>query len=218
MKRFLLLGAVAALVLAAALPSASEAAVSVGVSVHVGDPYRGLSLHFRSEPDLVRIPNTRVDYVPNYDHDLYRYGRDWYFVEDGAWYRSSSYSGPFFRVDYSSVPQAVCQVPTRYRRTWNGPPDHARAYGYRRQQWGHDRGDQGWGGQQQNGRYGRNDRNDRSGGYDRNDRSDQYDGSDQYDRNDQSGAHDREGRYNPRGDRNDGRDGGDNRQDDRGGW
>lgn len=221
MKRFLLLGAVAALVMAAALPAASEAAVSVGVSIHVGDPYRGMSLQFRSEPDLVRVPDSQVYYVPNYDHDLYRYGRDWYFVEDGTWYRSSSYRGPFFRVDYGSVPQAVCQVPTRYRRSWNGPPDHARSYGYRRQQGGSDRS---WGGQQQNGRNGRNDGNDRNDRYDRNsrdDRNSRYDRNSRDDRNggdDRSGTNDRNGRYDRQGDRNDGRDGGNDRQNDRGGW
>lgn len=163
MKRILLTTALATLLVSAAIPARSEAAVSVGVSLHVGDPYQGLSLHFRSRPDMALIPASQVYYTRNYDHDLYRYGRSWYYVEDDCWYRSSSYNGPFVRIDVSSVPRQISNVPTRYRRAWGGPPAHAPAYGYRRNQdqTGYDRG---W---NQDGNRGggwqRNDQNDRNG-------------------------------------------------------
>ena len=187
MKRILLMAALAALLLPAAIPARSEAAVSVGVSLHVGNPYRGLSLHFRSQPDMALIPASQVYYTRNYDHDLYRYGRSWYYVEDDCWYRSSSYRGPFVRIDVSSVPRQIWNVPTDYRRGWGGPPAHAPAYGYRRNQGqtGYDRGwnNDGYRGQQQ-------------GGWDRNDRNDdrQNDRWSNNDRRGSNGSNDRETR------------------------
>jgi hypothetical protein len=130
MKRLLVLAAVASLWVAA-LPASSMAAASVSISI--GDPYRGTALHFRSEPDVVLVPETRVYYVRNYDRDVYRYGRYWYFVDDGRWYRARTYRGPFLYVHQTSVPRAIVSVPPRYRRHWGGPPPHAVARGYHKQ-------------------------------------------------------------------------------------
>lgn len=108
----------------------ARAATSVGVSIHVGDPYRGASLAFQSEPDVVLVPATQVYYVRDYNHDLYRYGSYWYFVENGYWYRAHAWRGPFVNVSFTSVPHAVRVVPVHYRRNWYGPPPHAVAHGY----------------------------------------------------------------------------------------
>lgn len=132
MKRLLITAAALATVGFAALPASSMAATSVGVSINIGDPYRGAALHFRSEPDVVLVPDTRVYYVRDYDYDVYRYGSYWYFIDDGRWYRARSYRGPFVYIHTASVPRAIVQVPTRYRRHWGGPPPHAVARGYRR--------------------------------------------------------------------------------------
>ncbi|HEX5032225.1 MAG TPA: hypothetical protein VFX78_12305 [Candidatus Eisenbacteria bacterium] len=197
MKRILLMTALAALLVPAMLPAKSEAAVSVGVSFHVGDPYRGLSLHFQSAPDLALIPASSVYYVRNYDRDLYRYGRSWYYVEDNCWYQSSSYNGPFVRIAVSSVPRPIYNVPTRYRRAWGGPPSHAPAYGYHRNQ-GQDRNDNGWN------RGGDRGSNPSQGGWQRNDdrRNDQRTDSNQRDRNNDRQRRDRryvqDGRYGSR--------------------
>jgi hypothetical protein len=113
-----------------AAPATTQAA-SVGVSIHIGDPYRGGSFRFRSEPDVVLIPSSRVYYVDDYDYyddsgysdfdgDLYRYGGWWYLVDDGYWYRARSYRGPFIAISFHSVPRYVYSVPTRYRRNWGG--------------------------------------------------------------------------------------------------
>ena len=193
MKRILLLATLVALLASAAIPARSEAAVSVGVSLHVGDPYRGLSLHLRSEPDMALIPATRVYRAQDFDRDLYRYGRDWYYVDDDYWYRASSYRGPFVRVDVSSVPREIWSVPAGYRTTWGGPPDHAPAYGYRRN---HDQGGYGYG------RYGQGGYRSDSrgqGGWQRGDRryrdgrDGQRGGYDRYGGYDRSGGYDRNG-------------------------
>ena len=115
--------------LAAAPPA--QAGTSVGVHIQVGDPYRGGSLVFHKEPDLVVVPESRVYYVRDYNYDVYRYGSYWYFIDDGYWYRARSYRGPFIHISASSVPRSVRYVPVKYRRHWkNGPPPHAVAHGY----------------------------------------------------------------------------------------
>ncbi|HEU4725562.1 MAG TPA: hypothetical protein VFU59_09745 [Candidatus Eisenbacteria bacterium] len=130
MKRSLYAFAAAA-VLAATLTTTAQAATSVDLRVSVGDRYDGATLAFRSEPRVVLVPDTKVYYVRDRDCDLYRYGRYWYFVEDGFWYRASSWRGPFVHIRVGSVPRSVVTVPVKYRRHWkNGPPSHAVAQGY----------------------------------------------------------------------------------------
>jgi len=129
MKRMLLMAvALVSVVTLAAGPV--KATTSVGVNIQVGDPYRGASISFRSEPRVLLVPATKVYYVDDYDCDLYRYGSFWYFVEEGRWYRARRYSGPFYYVRAGSVPRSVLHVPQRYRRNWNGPPAHAEARGH----------------------------------------------------------------------------------------
>jgi hypothetical protein len=95
---------------------------------------------------MVLVPETKVYYVRSDDFgsDVYRYGRYWYFVEEGRWYRASGYRGPFHYVRVTSVPRSVLHIPTRYRRNWNGPPPHAVARGYYKERSherrGHDNG------------------------------------------------------------------------------
>ena len=113
-----------------AVTAPAQAATSVGISIQVGDAYRRASIDFRSEPEVVVVPATKVYYVRNYDSDLYRYGKYWYFVEGGYWYRARSWRGPFVHVHMNSVPRSVRTVPVNYRRNWNGPPPHAVARGY----------------------------------------------------------------------------------------
>ena len=130
MKRSLYAIAAAA-VLAATITTTANAATSVDVRVSVGDPYHGATLSFRNEPEVVLVPDTKVYYVRDRDCDLYRYGSYWYFVEDGFWYRSATWRGPFRHVRSTTVPRSVGSVPVRYRRHWkNGPPSHAVAQGY----------------------------------------------------------------------------------------
>jgi len=131
MKRLLFTAALLAVGLST-LTASSKAGTSVGVSINIGDPYRGAALHFRSEPDVVLVPETRVYYVRNYDYDVYRYGSYWYFIDDGRWYRARSYRGPFIHIRSASVPRSIMVVPVRYKRHWGGPPPHAVARGYHR--------------------------------------------------------------------------------------
>jgi hypothetical protein len=132
MRRLLITAAAFATLGLAVLHVPSTASTRVGVSINIGDPYRGAALHFRSEPDVVLVPNTRVYYVRDYGYDVYRYGRYWYFIDNGRWYRARTHRGPFLYIHTSTVPRSIVQVPPRYRRRWGGPPPHAVARGYHR--------------------------------------------------------------------------------------
>lgn len=86
--------------------------------VRVGERYRG-SLMFDYEPRMSIIPGTSVYFNrEESDADLYRYGNSWYLVDDGIWYRATSWRGPFIRISSGSVPSAVFRVPAGYRKTW----------------------------------------------------------------------------------------------------
>ncbi|HYJ31925.1 MAG TPA: hypothetical protein VE326_01775 [Candidatus Binatia bacterium] len=129
MKRTLMIAAALASLAFVSAPSPSQAA-SVGISVRIGDPYRGAALHFRSEPDYVVVPGTQVYYMDDdYGRDFYRYGGWYYMVDEGYWYRARSYRGPFIRIDYRSVPRQFTYVPTRYRRHWGSSSTYFRYRG-----------------------------------------------------------------------------------------
>jgi hypothetical protein len=117
MKRSLYAFAAAAVV-AATLSMPAQAATDIRVSI--GNGYDGATLNFRSRPRVVMIPDTRVYYVQNYDYDLYRCDGSWYYVDDGYWYRASSWRGPFVQVRVSAVPRQLITVPMRYRHNWRG--------------------------------------------------------------------------------------------------
>jgi hypothetical protein len=127
MKR---IATMAAVLFLAALPFAAQSAkAAVSVSIQIGDPYRGASLSFRSEPRVVVVPGSRVHYVRDYDRDLYRFRNHWYFVENGFWYRSKSWRGPFRHVNFRAVPVEIRRLPIRYRRHWYAPyRDHDRRW------------------------------------------------------------------------------------------
>jgi hypothetical protein len=116
LKRFFILGAALGVIALAAAAPPAMAAVSVGFSIHSGDPFHGFSLQLSSAPDVAWIPGTRVGYVQNYDGDLYSYGNQWYLDQDDQWYCASSYDGPFFEISASSLPFDVGRFPTAYHR------------------------------------------------------------------------------------------------------
>jgi len=124
------LAALAASAILSMSSAPARAGVSMDVMISFGNENAGGTLVYRSEPEVVLVPATKVYYVRNYDCNLYRYGRYWYFIEKNRWYRARDYSGPFVRVQTRSVPRSVVTVPVNYRRNWHGPPPHAKAWGY----------------------------------------------------------------------------------------
>ena len=113
---------IAAALFLSALPFAVKPAnAAVSVHVQIGDPYRGASLSYHSEPRVVVVPGTRVYHGNNFDRDLYRFRNHWYFIEDGFWSRSTSWRGPFRHVHFRAVPRQIRMLPVSHRRHWFAP-------------------------------------------------------------------------------------------------
>lgn len=74
---------------------------------------------FEHKPKMNYIPNTDVYYERKASgFDRYRYANTWYIVENGDWYRSYSWQGPYVMIDPSDVPEEIMVVPASYRRFW----------------------------------------------------------------------------------------------------
>jgi len=130
MKRALLLAAALATLMGFAWPARqAQASVSVGVSIGSGR-HGGFSLSFASRPNVVLIPSSRVYYAPDLDEDLYCYDDEWYYCDDGTWYSADSYDGPFFAVEFTSVPYPIRSVPVSYRRHWGSYTGYSGYSGY----------------------------------------------------------------------------------------
>jgi hypothetical protein len=143
MRRLMIIAAVLTPLLVTAMPAPVQAQ-DVGLSLRIGDRYRGDRLYFRSRPRFVVVPGTRVYYVRDSDMDVYRYGRWYYAFDDGRWYRAASYRGPWIYVRARRVPRPIFYVPSDYRRNWRGDWSYWRDRDYdrdwdRRDRWDRDR-------------------------------------------------------------------------------
>ena len=78
----------------------ATAQVSIGVSIGINLPVF---------PELVVVPGYPVYYAPTVTANYFFYdGLYWVFnVEDGQWYSSSWYNGPWVFVEAAFVPQPV---------------------------------------------------------------------------------------------------------------
>jgi len=84
-------------------------------------------VYFEDPPQVVFVPESRVYVVDDdCDYDMFRYGRFWYVVQDGYWYRSRSYRGPFLVVDARYVPRPIYYVPAEHwrHRDWDDEGEH----------------------------------------------------------------------------------------------
>jgi len=118
--------AIALASLAACAPEAAVASRSyLGFSIGISNAPPPPRIMVVEEPQLERVPSTSV-YVIATDpgYDVFRYGESWYVLEDGYWYRASSYNGPYTVVDVRRVPRAILTVPARHwkHHPHGGPP------------------------------------------------------------------------------------------------
>jgi hypothetical protein len=112
------------------LPVESNAGVNVNVGISV--PLPPFRIH--TPPPMVVIPGTYIYAVPDIDVEILFYQGYWYRPNEGHWYRSKSYNGPWAYLDSPRVPRALFDVPRDYHRT---PPGHERIpYGHFRDNWG----------------------------------------------------------------------------------
>ena len=112
------------------LPVESIAGVSVNVGINVPLP----AFRFHAPPPMFVIPGTYVYAVPDIDVEVLFYQGYWYRPNEGRWYRSKSYNGPWGYLDSRSVPRALFDLPPNYYRI---PPGHERIpYGQFHDNWG----------------------------------------------------------------------------------
>ena len=87
----------------AAMPALAEVRVSIGINVPV-------------YPTLQRIPNYPVYYAPGVRANYFFYDGLYWVFDDGEWYASDWYNGPWHVVDRYEVPVYLLRVPVRYYR------------------------------------------------------------------------------------------------------
>lgn len=84
-------------------------------------------IYFRNNPHWVKVPGTSVmvvrqDERPNVD--LFYHGGNYYTHDNGYWYRSNGWNGPYTAIQASVVPGALRSVPRSqwisYPSNWNG--------------------------------------------------------------------------------------------------
>ena len=109
-----------ALGLTLAAPAYAETRTYFNFQIGIGDAPPPPRIYFRSRPEYVYIPNSSVYVVStSYDYDMFRYGGYFYVCDDGFWYRSRSYRGPFRVLDVRYVPRPVFYVPERnWKHHW----------------------------------------------------------------------------------------------------
>ncbi len=111
--------------LAAALVGTGPARAEVNIHVDIGNAPPPPRIVVRERPNLVYLPDCRVYVVdqPDWDYDTFQCAGYWYIWNNGYWYRSISYRGPFTVVRESVVPPAIWRVPPgRWRHPHGGPP------------------------------------------------------------------------------------------------
>jgi len=113
----------------ALLLATAPARAEVNIHVDIGNAPPPPRIVFREEPHMVYVPDSRVYVVeqPNWDYDTFHYGVYWYVCNDGFWYRSRSYRGPFVVIREEVVPTAIWRVPAQ--RWHHQPPGLARHRG-----------------------------------------------------------------------------------------
>lgn len=110
------------------------------VSVGINAPGFSIGINLPVYPELVVMPDYPVYYAPRVNGNYFFYdGFYWVFnVQDGQWYSSSWYNGPWVFVQPVYVPQPILLVPFRYYRirpaywagwAYNAPPRWGQHWG-----------------------------------------------------------------------------------------
>jgi hypothetical protein len=113
------------LLLGLSLPATSFAGTNASINIQIGNAPPPPVIVYREEPRSILVPGTTV-YVlegDRHDYDCFRYGVYWYIWNDGFWYRSRNWRGPFTTIAVKYVPRAVINVPQKHwKRHPHGMP------------------------------------------------------------------------------------------------
>ena len=85
---------------------------NVGFSIFISNAPPPPRVVYREPPRFAYIPEQRVYVVDDddCDYDYFRYGTFFYIYENGYWYRSRSYRGPFAAIRADYVPRPIFYV------------------------------------------------------------------------------------------------------------
>lgn len=97
----------------ASMPLRAESAVDVHVGINLPP--------LPAPPRLVVVPSSPVTYAPSVSANYFQYGGQYYVFNNGGWYVSRRYNGPWAVIAPEYVPRPVLSVPVRYYR--RPPPD-----------------------------------------------------------------------------------------------
>ncbi len=141
MKRAIMMSLATVLALGVAIPALAETNTYFGFQIGVGNAPPPPRVVYTRAPRMVRVPQSEVLVLsddPGYD--MFRDGSMYYVSDNGYWYRSRSYRGPFVVVDARSVPRRVYDVPADrwHHRMLAGPPGQMNRGYDRREDRGYD--------------------------------------------------------------------------------
>jgi hypothetical protein len=109
-----------------------ESTAGVNVNVGIFPPLPVFRIH--TPPPMVVIPGTYIYTAPDVDVEILFYQGYWYRPNEGRWYRSRSYNGPWGHLASRNVPRALFDLPPDYRSISSG---HERIpYGHFSNNWG----------------------------------------------------------------------------------
>jgi hypothetical protein len=103
----------------------SMAGASAQVSVGVGVPGVSIGINLPVYPQLVPIPGYPVYYAPQVNSNYFFYDGMYWDFDQGNWYASAWYNGPWQVVSPDDVPVYLLRVPVRYYRS---PPAYFRGW------------------------------------------------------------------------------------------
>jgi hypothetical protein len=86
------------------------------VSIYIREPNVRIGINLPVYPEFVRVPSYPVYYAPRVNANLFFYDGLYWVFEDGRWYASSWYNGPWALVEPEGVPVYILRVPVRYYR------------------------------------------------------------------------------------------------------
>ena len=119
--------AVALAVGAAILVLVGGPARADNVSIGVSTPSVSFGLNIGSPPPLVAVPGLPVRHAPAVPHNYFVYGGYYYLFNEGTWFYSPYYNGPWSSLVIHQVPRPILAVPvTYYKRV---PPGHLKKGG-----------------------------------------------------------------------------------------
>lgn len=79
---------------------------------------------YTRRPPTRWVPGSAVYVVTDSREDMFLYSGYWYVLDDGYWYRSRRWDGPFVSVDVRRVPRPILSLPAKHwkHHPHGGPP------------------------------------------------------------------------------------------------